>query len=590
MDAGQPSLHHSTEMAHYMSRTPSPAPSTGSLASETGPDRVESLLTDFIKVAERQRENSPAGPLYIPLPHESEESEAEMEARPARGQDTPTRDERDLPEAEALPGKRTPSPGTVVHTEERGRRLVLASTIPTYTPPPVGGLHSGLRMVVADLTQTFSPPPDRACGDQWRGPDYVPTPVAELERLEVRKRELELEIRDREAGYSINWTNGQQSLGPSPPAIGEGGPPSPREEIRRPMPSAFSAQRGGGDTSGEAPPAYTERADTEVTHTPVRRAQVVTSDDHLRSRRESQPARDLGTRGVTEGQMLPPAVPAAGSARETTTITTQVAQGSFLEQFIPAEKAPLDAEGEELASSTARLINRLWSHPMTRAETTEVYNTLPRPANVEGLQKTRLNPEIETTLPARVRDNDTALAAAQWGVQFAARPIATALDGIETGRPLDQRELVTALVTTLKILARTSNTLLGMRRDNVRPSLQAQLKPLAKKDGNQGFKYVLGEDLTAQVTSIEASRKTASSIMRGLGSRMHTQRNYDRKQGNYRGGQGKGRPNQNAPRHRQEETKFHPHRPSGGNQNRPYRGGRGRGTGSYRGRPGDRRT
>ena len=112
-------------------------------------------------------------------------------------------------------------------------------------------------------------------------------------------------------------------------------------------------------------------------------------------------------------------------------------------------------------------------------------------------------------------------------------PIATALDGIETGRPLDPKELVTALVTTLKILARTSNTLLGMRGDNVRPSLHAQLKPLAKKDGNEGFKYVYGEDLTAQVTSIEASRKTASSIMRGLGNRMHTKRNYDRKQGNY---------------------------------------------------------
>ena len=29
--------------------------------------------------------------------------------------------------------------------------------------------------------------------------------------------------------------------------------------------------------------------------------------------------------------------------------------------------------------------------------------------NVDGLQKTRLNPEIKTTLPARVSDNETAL-------------------------------------------------------------------------------------------------------------------------------------------------------------------------------------
>ena len=116
-----------------------------------------------------------------------------MEERPGRGQDTPTRDERELLEAKALPGKGTPSPGTVVQTEGRGRRLVLAFKAPTYTLPPLGGLHSGLRMVVADLMQTFSPPPDWPCGDQWRGPDYAPTPVAELERLEARKLELEAE-------------------------------------------------------------------------------------------------------------------------------------------------------------------------------------------------------------------------------------------------------------------------------------------------------------------------------------------------------------------------------------------------------------
>ena len=55
---------------------------------------------------------------------------------------------------------------------------MLAATSPTYTPLPLWGLHSALRMVVADLSQTFSPPRDPACGDQWRGPDYVPSPIA----------------------------------------------------------------------------------------------------------------------------------------------------------------------------------------------------------------------------------------------------------------------------------------------------------------------------------------------------------------------------------------------------------------------------
>ena len=90
-----------------------------------------------------------------------------------------------------------PSPGIVVTTETPGRRLVLATTSPTYTPPPLGGLHIGLRMVVAHLSHTFSPPPDPAGREQWRGPNHVSSPVLELERLEERRAELQTEIRNR---------------------------------------------------------------------------------------------------------------------------------------------------------------------------------------------------------------------------------------------------------------------------------------------------------------------------------------------------------------------------------------------------------
>ena len=100
---------------------------------------------------------------------------------------------------------------------------MLVVTSPTYTPPPINDLHSGLRMVVADLTQTFSPPLDPASGNQWQGPNYVPTLVAELERLEAHRAELQAEIRERNAGYMINWTEG---------------PPTPsRQEACTPVPT-----------------------------------------------------------------------------------------------------------------------------------------------------------------------------------------------------------------------------------------------------------------------------------------------------------------------------------------------------------------
>ena len=99
---------------------------------------------------------------------------------------------------------------------------------------------------------------------------------------------------------------------------------------------------------------------------------------------------------------------------------------------------------------------------------------------------------------------------------------------------ITKKELVAALVDMLKILARTTNTILGLRWDNVRPSLQLQIKNLPKKEGSKGFKYLLGEDLNAQVTALEARHKSASSIVRGQSNRL---RHEGRKSGNFRGGQ-----------------------------------------------------
>ena len=216
-----------------------------------------------------------------------------MEEREQVGVDTLTQDERDSQVGE-LPAKRDPSLSTVTSQEIQGRRLVLAATSPTYTPPPIGDLPSSLRMVVADLTQIFSLPPDPACGDQWRGVNYVHTPVAELERLEERRRELETEIPNRRAGYSIGWTRGL-----SLPALAEPGLlHSPGPIVRRPQPLAFSLPRARlrPQTLTEAPPAYTERA--------------VTPSDHMRPQVTGQGHQKSGVRAWgTRQKPLPWALP-----------------------------------------------------------------------------------------------------------------------------------------------------------------------------------------------------------------------------------------------------------------------------------------
>jgi hypothetical protein len=44
-----------------------------------------------------------------------------------------------------------------------------------------------------------------------------------------------------------------------------------------------------------------------------------------------------------------------------------------------------------------------------------------------------MNPKLESTLPPRVKDNDTVLAMVQWGLQFVARPLVKALDKERSG-------------------------------------------------------------------------------------------------------------------------------------------------------------
>ena len=57
------------------------------------------------------------------------------------------------------------------------------------------------------------------------------------------------------------------------------------------------------------------------------------------------------------------------------------------------------------------------------------------------------------------------------------------LDTIKTGNPMETKELGATIVTTMKILLRMNNSLLTMRRDNMQPTLQNQLKPLATQVG-----------------------------------------------------------------------------------------------------------
>ena len=222
---------------------------------------------------------------------------------------------------------------------------------------------------------------------------------------------------------------------------------------------------------------------------------------------------------------------------------------SILAQFQHSNRAPMDEAGPGLSENVSSLMESIWQNPISKEETSKLYTSLPRPANLACLHKTRINPEIAHKLPKDVTDRDSILGSIQLGLQFVARPLAHLLEGLDRGEVPDIQTLAEVTVTSLRLLARCSGQLNNARRDNVRGCLQPSIQPLAKNSGSQGFVYLLGENLREKLAAINDLNKTALETLtrgrgrqrRGRGARPGHPYAPPPPQGNGRGGSSWGR-------------------------------------------------
>ena len=247
----------------------------------------------------------------------------------------------------------------------------------------------------------------------------------------------------------------------------------------------------------------------------------------------------------------PPAGPPAGTHGMTPAGVPAVVNGdlgrpdaakpkSILAQFQHSNRAPMDEAGPALSENVSSLMESIWQNPIPKEETSKLYTSLPQPANLACLHKTRINPEIAQKLPKDVTDRDLILGSIQWGLQFAAWPLPHLLEGLDRGEVPDIQTLAEVTVTSLRLLARCSGQLNNARRDNVRGCLQPSIQPLAKNNGSQGFVYLLGENLQEKLAANNDLNKTGR-LRRGCGGRPGHPYAPPPPQGNGRGGSSWGR-------------------------------------------------
>ena len=100
-------------------------------------------------------------------------------------------------------------------------------------------------------------------------------------------------------------------------------------------------------------------------------------------------------------------------------------------------KEPLDAETVDTTPRVKQLLDAIYTCPLTKDKLSAMYKEYPRPANLETLHKTRLNPDVQKYILANkhfdVIQRDEPLRSLQWVLQFLTRPLVDIISHLSSG-------------------------------------------------------------------------------------------------------------------------------------------------------------
>ena len=248
---------------------------------------------------------------------------------------------------------------------------------------------------------------------------------------------------------------------------------------------------------------------------------------------------------------------------------------------------PMDAESAPVRAKLKTVIDTIYLNPLPKEKLAELYKDYPRPTNIQVLHKTRLNDDVRRALMARSRESvvarDDQLRSLQWSLQFAARPILQLLDHVSDGNvTLDPKYVVRKAVDSLKLIAKASWKQNDARRYNVYAGLKGTGLEVAQEHQNHtNFEFLLGTNPREQIAARQKEDETLRDVVAGPRPGGNKPR-----QGNSRGGQARGRHNNNQGG-RQQQSRGH-HRSRHGDRSRQSNGQPQQNSSSHRHKSGGR--
>ena len=174
---------------------------------------------------------------------------------------------------------------------------------------------------------------------------------------------------------------------------------------------------------------------------------------------------------------------------------------SNIEQLYSTEDS-----GEKIQEKLAGLVSKMVRQQPSDDKITAKLKGLKRPANIEELQPTLVNPEVWNSLQSKTRSLDIRFQRVEGALMKSIVPIVSCISSLMNGKECDTKELITKLLDSVAIIGYSKYELNLRRRELIKPDLNRQFAGLCSVH-SPVTGLLFGDNLTQLCKDIQETNK-----------------------------------------------------------------------------------
>ena len=188
-----------------------------------------------------------------------------------------------------------------------------------------------------------------------------------------------------------------------------------------------------------------------------------------------------------------------------------------------------DEDGPPVEKELATAINGIWGEKRAPQKVKAILEKYPRPSNV-NCHKVDINSDVLSAIGRVAKNRDAKLRSVQGNIARCAVPAVKLAEGL-LAKQVNKTELIETALDTVTLLANANAQLNQLRRDALKPGLQARYQSLCKVDeADDTSQWLLGSNLNDRIKSAAQGGKLVrrgqymppgQSYMYGRGRRGH---------------------------------------------------------------------